>query len=222
MINCRAGAMRSCVFWWCFAAFLGILFLVGWSPVAEGDDSPQIVRVEEDWELVVGTPDADSDAPQLTCVISPVGDVQSAYAAFDLNHQSLPEYVAGGLQLQVWMDEIPLISRKFPNGAVMAQPGEIVGWTQSMELDDGVLVFEVTDGSSSTWGSFGGQGYLKIYMYTSLTNLNGYSPTVSVNNSGIGYAANRVQLLVLRRVRLITSTGEVLEDTTARVVHQPP
>jgi len=122
----------------------------------------------------------------------------------------------------VWMDEIPLISRKFPNGAVMAQPGEIVGWTQSMELDDGVLVFEVTDGSSSTWGSFGGQGYLKIYMYTSLTNLNGYSPTVSVNNSGIGYAANRVQLLVLRRVRLITSTGEVLEDTTARVVHQQP
>ena len=57
-------------------------------------------------------------------------------------------------------------------------------------------------------------------MPTTLENLNSYHPTVSVGNSGISYAANRVQSLVLKRVRVTTSEGEVLEDSTARPVHQ--
>ncbi len=56
-------------------------------------------------------------------------------------------------------------------------------------------------------------------MTTTLGDLNGYTPTVSVENSGIAYAANRVQSLVLKRVRLFVSTGEVLEDTAPRTVH---
>ena len=196
------------------------VFLVGWSAVAAAQDPLQIVRVEEDWELVVGTPDPNSDGPQVACVISPLGDVNSVHAALELNHQSLPEFVPGGIQLQVWNDETPENSRKFPNGAVMALPGETIRWTQSMELEDGTLTFEVIDGTSSTWGSFGGQGYLKASGPATLANLNGYDPEVSVKNSGIAYAANRVQSLVLRKVRLITATGEVLEDDTARPVHQ--
>ena len=183
----------------------------GWCDTAIAQDSTEIVRVEEEWELVVSVPDPNSVGPQVTCVISPVGHTESLHAAFEINYQSLPEFVPGGLQLQLWSCEHPLASRKFPIGSVMQQPGETVRWKQCLKLADGVLTFEILGGTSATWGSFGGQGYLKASVPTALGNLNGYNPAVSVNNSGVSYAANRVQSLVLRKVRLVTSAGEVLE-----------
>jgi len=102
---------------------------------------------------------------------------------------------------------------------VFAHAGEMVRWTQSLEIVDGALVMEITDGSSTTWGSFGGQGYLKATVDITLADLNAYDPSVSVANSGVGYAGNRVESLVLRRVRMTTSAGDVLEDDTARSVH---
>jgi hypothetical protein len=189
------------------SAFLWTAF----GDTAGAQTSPQVVRVEEDWELVVATPDANSAAPQVSCLISPVGNTESVHAAFEMNYQSMPEFLPGGLQLRIWNNESPLVSRKFPNGAVMQQAGETVRWTQNMSLGGGLLSFEITGGSSTSWGSFGGQGYLKATVATSLENLNAYSPSVSTDNSGVGYAANRVQSLTLRKVRLVTSAGQVLE-----------
>ena len=204
---------------WVFRGFLATLLLLAWAAVAWAQSEGTVVRVEEDWELVIGTPDADSVAPQVTCVISPSGDVASCHAALELNQQSLPSFVAGGVQLQVWEGEVPLSYRPFSNGAVLQQPGETIRWTQTMELADGNLTFEVINGTSTTWGGFGGQGYLKASVATELNSLNGYDPAVSAKNSGAGHAANRVQSLVLRRVRVYTSSGEQMEDATARTAH---
>jgi len=179
-----------------------------------------VVRVEEEWELVVATPDSNSDGPQITCVMSPLGHVASLHAVFDLNHQSLPSFTPGGLQLQAWSGEWPVSQRKFPDTSVMAHAGETVCWTQSLEIVEGNLVMEITDGSSTTWGSFGGQGYLKTTVDTTLADLNAYDPAVSIAHSGVGYAANRVQSLVLKAVRLTTSTGEVLvQDDYPRTIY---
>ena len=202
-----------------FRGLLVLLCLAVGTGVAWAQSSPKIVRVEEDWELVIGEPDPNSDAPQVTSVISPLGNVASSHAALELNAQSLPTFVPGGLQLQVWEGETPLSYRGYPNSAILAQAGETIRWTQSVELSGESLCFEITDGSSATWGSFGGQGYLKASISTALTNLNAYNPTVSATNSGVGYAANRVQSLVLKRIRVFTSEGEQFEDTTPRVVH---
>lgn len=195
----------------------GLVLLASWllaaapaETVAE-DLSTQVVRVEEDWELDVATPDANTDAPQVSCVISPVGNVDSVHAAFEVNYQSMPEFIPGGLQLQLWNNEEPLASRKYPGASVMNLPGETVRWTQSVQLAGGLLTFEITQGSSTTWGNFGGQGYLRASVASSLSSLNGYNPAVSISNSGVGYAANRVGSLVLRKVRLFTATGQVLE-----------
>lgn len=182
----------------------------------------EVVRVEEDWQLQVATPDPVSDAPQLTCLISPVGDIRSIHAAFELNQRSLPYFSAGGLQLQLWNGESPQGNVQAAATEIMGQPDEIVTWTQSMEIVGGVLKFAVTNGHSTTWGDFGGDGLLKIDVPTTLTNLNLYDPQVSVDNSAVGYAANRVTSLVLKRVRVVTSTGEVAEDTTPRVVQGQP
>ena len=205
---------------WCFRLLGSCLIVVGWATLAAGQTAPHVVQVEEQWELVVATPDPDSSGPQVTTVISPVGNVTGVHAALELNQQSLPEFTPGGLQLQVWTNELPLAYRQFPAPAVMATPGEHVVWTQSLVLSDGKLTFEIRDGQSASWGSFGGQGYLKAAVCTELDSLNQYDPAVSVANSGVGYAANRVQSLVLKGVRVTLSTGEVLEDNTARVVHQ--
>jgi len=176
--------------------------------------------VEEDWELVVGTPASESDAPQVICVISPVGNVDSLHATLELNNHSVPEFAAGGLQFQLWEGEVPLTERKFPNQALLSHANETVTWTQSMELSGGSLEFEITDGNSVTWGTFGGQGYLKASVTTTLSDLNAYNPAVSVANSGVCYAANRVQSLTLKRVRVYMSDGQVLVDCTERVVHR--
>ena len=204
----------------CLIPLLAALVLSAWTGTARAQSTPYVVRVEEDWELVVGEPDANNNAPQVSCVAAPVGNVDSAYATLSLNHQSLPEFVPGGIQLQVWNGETPLEWRKFPNASLMAQPSETVYWTQTMAVAGGQLTFEVLNGTSTTWGTFGGQGYLKASVATTLENLNAYDPEVSVKNSGVSFAANRVQSLVLRKVRLVMSNGEVLEDATSRSVGQ--
>jgi len=201
-----------------FLCSLSLLLVASWAGTAPAE-SVVVVAVEEDWELVVGTPDPNSDGPQMACTMSPLGDVESLHCMLEINHHTVPAYAPGGLQLEVWQGEKPLHERKFPNQSLLSTPGEVVRWTQKMELNDTGLVFEVINGTSTTWGKFGGQGYLKATVESGLENLNAYDPDVSVANSGISYAANRVHSLVLRRVRLHTSTGEVLEDDTVRPVY---
>ena len=181
--------------------------------------SVSVVRVEEDWELYVGEPDANSIGPQVSVTISPFSHLNGWHAVFELNHQSLPKFVAGGLQLQIWNGETPSESRKFPSANLFATPEEVVKWTQTMTVNGALLTFEVENGSSTTWGSFGGQGYLRHSTPAAVKNLNDYSPEVSVSNSGAGYAGNRVKLLVLRSVRYELSNGQIVEDTTVRVAH---
>src|SRR6185436_10546185 len=69
---------------------------------AQGTPSNAVVAVEEDWELVVGEPDPDALAPQVTSVYSPVQNTDLLYAAIDFNHHSQFEFASGGIQLQVW------------------------------------------------------------------------------------------------------------------------
>lgn len=203
----------------------GAIALAAWlgmSVAALPGLAAEIVRVEEDWQLQVATPDPVSDAPQITCLISPVGDVRSIHAAFELNQRSLPCFSAGGLQLQLWNGESPQGNLQAAATEIMAQPDEIVTWTQSMEIVGGVLKFAVINGHSTTWGDFGGDGLLKIEVPTTLTNLNLYDPQVSVDNSAVGYASNRVTTLVLKRIRVVLSTGEMVEDSTPRIVQSQP
>lgn len=213
------GYSKNVMRYWLFRCLLALLLLGLISSLAWAQSSQAIVRVEEDWELVIGEPDPDSVAPQVTCVISPTGHLNGLYAALELNQQSLPDFAPGGLQLQVWNGEQPLSARGFPSPSVLFEAGETVRWTQSLELVGDGLQVEIINGSSTTWGSFGGQGYLKATVSTPLTDLNAYDPAVSAADSVVSYAGNRVQSLVLKRVRVITAAGDEFEDTNPRVVY---
>jgi len=222
-MSCCAESLRVGNKWWKVLMVLGGVGGLMWAAQpAAGDDDFKVVRVEEDWELVVSAPDLEHAGPQITCVISPTAQLDGVYSVLEINQQTLPEYAPGGLQLQLWEGETPLSDGHFPNCALLAYPGETITWTQCMQLRDGLLQFEVLNGRSLSWGDFGGQGYLKTTVQSSLEDLNAYQPQVSVANSGVPYGGNRVESLVLKRVRYYTADGRVFEDSTPRVVVSQP
>jgi hypothetical protein len=204
---------------------LACLCACGWlvfssSDPAHAQSSVSVTEVQEDWELVVDTPDPNSSGPQVTCSIAPHTDDDSHYAAFELNHRTLPEFERGGMQLQVWSGAYNLSNNPFPQNQAMSTAGETVTWTMSMKLNGENLTFEVLDGDSTTWGKFGGQGYMRSSQLCDGENLNGYTPEDSIQNSGVGFASNRVHSLTLKRVRYYLSNGDVITDDAPRVVHQ--
>ena len=66
-----------------------------WSAAPALADSPKVVQIEEQWELVVGEPDTGLSAPQATMVMSPTGNLDSTYFLFTLNCRNLSRLSAG-------------------------------------------------------------------------------------------------------------------------------
>jgi hypothetical protein len=80
-----------------------------------------------------------------------------------------------------------------------------------MTVANGTLTFQIADGQSFTWGDFGGSD-LTISVPTSLSRLNWYKPSVSLNESQVSYAENRVVSLVLTKLVWIKDNGQVYEQ----------
>ena len=197
-----------------------LLGTIGFASNASADDT-KIIRVEEDWRVEIGTPSPSEHAPQIVTVMSPLGHLEGPYAIFELNHSTYPDFAGGGMQLQKWFNEANFGYRNFPNYSLLNKSNEVIEFTTRMEITDGDLIFEIRNGTSETWSSFGGQGYLKIrYNYLPVSNLNSYQPEVSTKNSRIGFASHRVKKLMLKEVRRYSSEGLYLRDETDRVVHE--
>jgi hypothetical protein len=206
--------------WIVVSTGLALLYAAIGAHHARSQESVTVVGVAEDWELVVGEPDSGNAAPQLTCTISPHGHLNNLHSVLEINHKTVPFWAPGGVHLQTWVGEYNLTRKSIENHSPLSHAGEVVTWTSSMTVGGNVLTFTVDNGNSTSWGSFGNGNSLQVSYGTSLTNLNNYSPNFSVSNSGVGFASNRVQSLVLKQVRYTLSTGDVLVDNTPRVVHQ--
>jgi hypothetical protein len=179
-----------------------------------------VQKVEEDWELVVNEPDAENAAPQITCLMSPVDNADGVHALLELNHASLPDFSAGGLQLQVWSGEDWLTLRDHAD-FTLHHSGETVTWTRRMSLGAGKLTFTCVNGVSDSWGAFGGTGNIKLTVNSLLLNLDGYNPEISRAQSGVSFGAQRVTSLKIKRVRYYDVLGNLIHtDNTERVVHE--
>ena len=172
----------------------------------------QVVTVEEHWELRLGEPDANLSAPQVTMAMSPTSDLSGRHFVFTLNHHTYPEYAPGGMQVQRWYGDAAVDSHSNSIASAMSATRDEIAWVQRLHLQDGQLTFEVVDGESESWGSFGGED-LRLQVASDLENLNDYSPGISINESGVGYAGNRVRALVLNRLVWITDDGLTYELT---------
>jgi hypothetical protein len=195
-----------------------VSFVLGLCMMAQACGAEPIVRVEEEWELVVTTPDIGSNAPQVTCAMTPYARLDWLHMTFEINHRSDLDYVAGGLNVLVWQGERHLATKSSPDTRALATTGETIRWTQAMEVRDGQITFEVIRGDSTTWGSFGDSGCLKASVAVPLSDLSGYNPDVSVRHSGVTFASSCVNKLTLKSVRYYRADGTVQVDATPRVV----
>ena len=210
-------SLRSTARWWmhCFVAF------VGFCVAAAAAGAQDLVTVEEDWELVIATPDQNSCGPQVACAMSPFSDISGTYFTVEINHRSAPFWTPGGITLHQWYGESRVQSMDRQDRSVMNTPDEVVTWTQVLDTHGNVLSFEVKNGHSSTWGDFGYSGHLKLQSwYWWGGNLNSYTPDVSVSQSGVAYASNRVRSLKLLEIRGTLEDGTTASDNTPRVVYQ--
>lgn len=178
------------------------------------------VRVEEDWVLVVSAPAIADNSPQVTCAIAPQ-NIGGGYLALDVNCHTQPGYSAGGVQIHVWSPNSPMLVANADKTAMLQTDNETISWTTRMALTPGQsLTFQILNGVSTTWGDFTDNGNLSLSVATTLMDLTGYSPTVSIQNSGVSYATNRVTSLTLKAIRWYSASGTLLaQDTTAQTAY---
>lgn len=179
-----------------------------------------IVHVEEDWELVVGEPDPNTAGPQVACSMSPFSNVNDTYFTTEINHRSVPWWAPGGISIHQWSGDWRIQSFDRADRSTMQTNDEVVRWTQSLDVANGVLTFQIRNGTSTTWGPFGYTNMVRLQTSWGVNSINSYSPDVSVANSGVAFAANRVKSLRLVQVRATLSDGSIVTDTTTRTVHE--
>lgn len=207
--------------WSCVAAagawglgFIGFASIPSTSAQLSESTEP-VLRVEEDWQLNLNEPDDNVDSPQLHTIMTPYGDVDSYFAQVLWNYRETPNFVAGGVQLQSYRGE-DMQSRRSLEFGQLSTRAESVRWTQALETDGMRLVFEVVDGESETWGSFGRE--MRISDDANLASLDEYSPDTSARESCVTYGGNRVDSLVITEVRYYGASGLLWTDSSPRVV----
>jgi hypothetical protein len=170
------------------------------------DGLGDIVRVEQDWQLVVGTPDTDRCSPQIFILGYPEsgGDF---WTEFLINYADQPSFSAGGVQIQIWEGKNVLDGAdNSPHQAVLQTAGETVTFTLAMQVGSGNLRFQAKNVSST---SFGNVGNLVSNVSYNEDNLNKYTTTDTLNNSGILCGASRVVSLTLTQVRKYDAAGNM-------------
>lgn len=192
------------------ACFTFLVAAVIVSPPATAQ-STRVISVEEHWTLKVSEPDTERSAPQVTMVMSPNARLDGLHFLFTLNHANGSQSSSGGLQVQSWVGtELDQGSTSNSNDA-LDQSNEVISWTQRLSIHDGNLRFQIVDGESLSWGNFGGDG-LSLSVSSQQANLNSYRPSVSLTESQVNYAENRVVSLTLTKLVWTTEDGVVHEQ----------
>lgn len=192
--------------------------LIAWLAAGLGTDGwaapPGTTRVEEDWELVVIDPTLIEAGPQVTTTMAPEPDPARTLMILNLNFREEP-FLPGGLQVGCWYDDLLVASGESERTWPLFLNNETIRWTQRLSVAENVLTYQIANGQSSSWGSFGANGRLAMAVTTHVTNLESYTPTFSAENSRVGWLPHRVQRMRLLRVRYYQ--GDVLLETDETV-----
>ena len=196
-------------------------------PVIGADEAiGNTMRIEEDWYIKIGAPDPEADSPQITTVLAPSWSLDGSFAVFALTCATQPGFSAGGLQLQLWYNGAITQTCSNTNWDSLHFMEEEIRYTSAVSVQNGNIIYEILNGTSTTWGTFG-TGELILQRPTWRSQLNGYSPDCSAQNSRIGFASHRVRDFRLDRVRYYFENNNGLHlqstDETPRVVfHYAP
>ncbi|MFG0289637.1 MAG: hypothetical protein ACF8CQ_15765 [Rhodopirellula sp. JB044] len=165
------------------------------------------VRIEEDWELKLNQPDPEANSPQLNIYMTPDSTRLESYFQLQLNHAAEAGYSAGGLRVCAVENDTPVSDSRSLSGSLLSYDGDVVRWTTVLMIRDGELYFAIKNGSSRSWGEFGGPEYLLRLSAGEMRDLSRYTPRQSVSDVDIGFGRNRVQSLTLKTIRAYREDG---------------
>ena len=205
------------------ARLVVLLAAVALGSAASLATAQSVTTVEEDWQLTLGQPDQLVCGPQVITTMSPFSNINDTFFTLEINHRSAPYWTPGGMTIHQWSGEWRVQSYDRADRSLMTTTNEVVAWTQVLNVNNlnaGQLTFQIKNGNSTTWGPFGYSGMFKLHTNWGVNNLNSYTPDVSVAQSGVAFAGNRVQSLKITEIRLSLDNGRVLTDTTPHVAYQ--
>jgi hypothetical protein len=197
-----------------FLAVFGIRF----DTASAFDVPPNVDRIEEDWELVIANPSPTEEGPQVTTTMSPVGDNNRLFFAFNLNYRANP-FRAGGLQVEAYMGGATPVAQDTQRTAQCQVANETVRWTQRLTLSTNWLLYDITNASSQTWGTFGQGWNLLLACPASIPSLSAYDPDYSLAKSGVSWQGNRVSQMTLKRIRYYFNGQLVSTDDRERSIN---
>jgi hypothetical protein len=178
-------------------------------------------RVEEDWEIVIKEPSTATDSPQLSVVFGPADPESKTHAVFELNHATQPSYLKGGMQLQCWWGESLVDYRNQHHPSDLHNINETVKFTTATQTGNGKIQMEVLNGTSTSFGTFGGESSLRAAVNLAKSDLSDFDSEYSLQHSGCGWGKNRVAKFARKAIRYYDKNGILAaQDTTERVIHQ--
>jgi hypothetical protein len=193
-------------------AAAAILFV---PPQGQARIGGSIVRIEQDWVLVVSSPDANRCSPQLFFQLYPESGGDYCCQLL-MNYSDQPTFAAGGIQIQVWQNNAVLDGQdNNPNQAVLQAANETVTFTLVMEIKGSQLHFSATNVSSTSWGDV---SKLSVGVPYTPDAFQTYTTDDTIAKSGILLGSNRVTSLTLNQVRLIDRSGTTTTELP-RVVY---
>ncbi|MGC1273359.1 MAG: hypothetical protein WBC44_06595 [Planctomycetaceae bacterium] len=186
-----------------FASLAATFFLA----VAPAAQAQQFARIEEDWELILNTPDLSFPSPQLVVSMKP-NDASDLQALFLINHHDTPTFNAGGGQIQIWDGEA-LRSYKSFTGPTLIREGERVTWTQYMDRTATQFQFGLKAVEGEAWGTNTAETLGGPIAASSLNlSLDGYDSNDSIEHATLTFGEERVRSLRLVEVRKYRYAGD--------------
>ncbi|HBJ38940.1 MAG TPA: hypothetical protein DDZ51_30170 [Planctomycetaceae bacterium] len=167
--------------------------------------------IEEDWELSVTEPKPLIHSPQLSFYLTPDKTQADIYFQLQINHAAREGFNGGGFMVTAIRNDLAYDEARSTFRDPLSADGEQIRWTSAMAVIDGSLLFAIKDGTGTHWGNFGGPEYILKMPANSIQSLQNYSPLHSVESMDIGFGANRVRSVLLKKSRAYYTDGKVSE-----------
>ncbi len=187
----------------------GIAAVLSMLTLSARGDEPAIWKIEEDWEMVISEPDPSIYSPQVTFFTSPSTEIGDTYFQLQMNYEADTGFSAGGFHVAAVQGDSIVDEERSDSRITLATNNDRIRWTNVMAVVENKLLFAVKDGHGDEWGDFGGPEYLVRLVPAPVEDLSRYHHQQSLDSVDIGFGANRVQSVTLRRVRVFHTNGVV-------------
>jgi hypothetical protein len=176
------------------------------------------IRIEEDWELVLNTPDTVNASPQIVLEMTPETG-SPLTGLFLINYGDTPDFSIGGFQLQLWRSGTNVATESFACPPFDV-PGETIAFTLSLDRQSaGRLSYGIMRGTCKAWKDLGKLPDVTCTDQTSV--FANYDSQNSVKNAQILCGEQRIKSLRLVQVRKYYANSKRV-DTESGVVVYPP